>query len=587
MALPVTAVEQDQKGDAIIVSIDSQLAEIAIGLKNSITATAEHLAAIAALQSKPNASALVALGDALAKDGAYGLAFRCMTAAEQLGLSDAGFLEKFARLAALLGRLEIALAAAQRWMTLVPESRPACEFAATTALRAGSYDTALELYRELVRFDPVQAFHGMGTAARALKRHVEAMEYYKECLSRAPDSFSTWRQLFETARDNRDYAIAAECVARMKSLKPDDVSIEFDRIEIEASRGNRDEAISTLASYASRMVADNAFRQQFGGRFFQLAKTVAVDENASPWAEAFASKRDEDATATRVAVGPQDIAGFDLVNSYVETLIRSISNLTNIEAEAALYKLAKALQHNRSANLADLKILVAADRATIEKFEVSRSQGVWAYNDQAEYLSTSTKSMIGVHGLRLIAESVRIVIDEAVPGDLVECGVWRGGATILMRGALHAHGDKTRKVWVCDSFEGLPSVDFDYEKQIFGNDLDWVAVSEEAVRRNFAAYGLLDSRVKFVKGWFSESLHKAPIEKIALLRLDGDYYTSTFDILTALYDKISPGGFIIVDDYYAVGTCAEAIHAYLAARDIPAPTMHRIDQHSVYWRKAP
>lgn len=83
----------------------------------------------------------------------------------------------------------------------------------------------------------------------------------------------------------------------------------------------------------------------------------------------------------------------------------------------------------------------------------------------------------------------------------------------------------------------------------------------ETVRRNFARYGLLDEQVHFLKGWFGRSLSKAPIERLAVLQLDGDLYESTWDALTHLYPKLSPGGFAIVDDYW-YASCRTAVHDY-------------------------
>ena len=76
-----------------------------------------------------------------------------------------------------------------------------------------------------------------------------------------------------------------------------------------------------------------------------------------------------------------------------------------------------------------------------------------------------------------------------------------------------------------------------------------LAVGLDEVRRNFEAYGMLDDQVKFLKGWFKDTLPNAPVRTISVLRLDGDYYESTRDALSNLYDKVSPGGYLIIDDY--------------------------------------
>jgi O-methyltransferase len=197
------------------------------------------------------------------------------------------------------------------------------------------------------------------------------------------------------------------------------------------------------------------------------------------------------------------------------------------------------------------------------------------------------ESMIGMKRMRNIRECVESVLTDDVAGDLIETGAWRGGATIYMRAILKAHGVTDRTVWVADSFEGLPAYDGRYDADLGDqhharSDL---AISVEQVQANFRRYDLLDEQVRFLKGWFSDTLPSAPIDKLAVLRLDGDMYASTMDALNALYDKVSPGGYVIVDDYGAVPACAKAIHDFHDAQGI-TDELHEIDWASVYWRKS-
>jgi O-methyltransferase len=198
-------------------------------------------------------------------------------------------------------------------------------------------------------------------------------------------------------------------------------------------------------------------------------------------------------------------------------------------------------------------------------------------------------TLIGIKRLENARDAVQTVISEDVSGDIVETGVWRGGASILMRATLEACGDMERLLWCADSFEGLPPPDMDRYPQDVG--MVWhtdkrLAISLEEVRRNFRKYGYLDNRVKFLKGWFKDTLPNAPIGKIAVLRLDGDLYASTMDALNPLYDKVSPGGFIIVDDYgLPQDTCRRAVHDFRDARGIKDPIID-IDGWGAYWRKA-
>lgn len=196
-------------------------------------------------------------------------------------------------------------------------------------------------------------------------------------------------------------------------------------------------------------------------------------------------------------------------------------------------------------------------------------------------------SMVGIARLRNLAELGQSVIDENIPGDFIETGVWRGGCCILMKGVLKSNGSY-RKVYVADSFEGLPKPNAKKYPKDSGDTHyahnDALAVSVEQVKANFAAYDLLDESVVFVKGLFQDTLHKLPNEPLALLRLDGDMYESTIVALEALYPRLSPGGYIIIDDYGALGPCRQAVTDYRSQHRITAP-IQTIDHTGVWWRK--
>jgi O-methyltransferase len=198
------------------------------------------------------------------------------------------------------------------------------------------------------------------------------------------------------------------------------------------------------------------------------------------------------------------------------------------------------------------------------------------------------ETMIGMQRLTSLQHCVETVLADEVPGDLIECGVWRGGACILMRAVLAAYGDETRCVWLADSFAGVPPPDAANYKADKGVRLDRFAsilgVSEGDVRANFERYGLLDDRVRFLPGWFKDTLPDAPIDRIAVLRLDGDLYESTIQALDALYPRLSPGGFCIIDDYHAMKPCWQAVTDYRAKHGISAEIVD-IDGTGVFWRK--
>jgi hypothetical protein len=195
-------------------------------------------------------------------------------------------------------------------------------------------------------------------------------------------------------------------------------------------------------------------------------------------------------------------------------------------------------------------------------------------------------SMIGRKRLENIQYCIEQVIADSIPGDLIETGVWRGGAAIFMRGTLLAYNDLERTVWVADSFEGLPRPDGTYEADNgdVHHTIPELAVSLEQVRDNFQRFGLLDDRVKFLKGWFADTLKRAPISQLAILRLDGDMYGSTMDALEALYDKVSSGGYIIIDDY-CLPPCRKAVEDFRVSRNID-DKIQDIDLTGAYWRKS-
>jgi O-methyltransferase len=187
--------------------------------------------------------------------------------------------------------------------------------------------------------------------------------------------------------------------------------------------------------------------------------------------------------------------------------------------------------------------------------------------------------------LRGLAEAA---LRDGVPGDFIETGVWRGGACILMRAVLAAHGVADRRVFVADSFEGLPKPDAERYPADRGDRLHsfgQLAVSEAEVRRNFAAYDLLDDQVVFLKGFFRDTLPALTDERFALIRLDGDMYESTLDALTALYDRLSSGGYAVIDDYGVLTSCRRAVHDFLDARGLK-PEIRPIDASAVWWVKA-
>ena len=256
-----------------------------------------------------------------------------------------------------------------------------------------------------------------------------------------------------------------------------------------------------------------------------------------------------------------------------------------------------------------------------------------------EDVPSSAHTMVGIKRLDNIQHCLDEVLRNAIPGDLVETGVMCGGSAIFMRAALKAYGIEDRRVFACDTFvpprpptplwlrlfgrpllvslASLPGKAWKRwlfmkvqtlqgEHRAFpycedpGDDLIeftmWMlrhpgisfrrrATGLANVRSHFARYGLLDDQVVFLKGFFAETLPTAPLKEIAVMRLDGDTYESTRDVLSLLYHKLSPGGFCIIDDFNAWSDCRRAVEEYREKHDIRDP-IHSIDNIAVYWQKS-
>lgn len=196
------------------------------------------------------------------------------------------------------------------------------------------------------------------------------------------------------------------------------------------------------------------------------------------------------------------------------------------------------------------------------------------------------QTMIGTARMRNLRHICETAILDDIPGDFIETGVWRGGACIYMRGILKAYGDTERRVFLADSFRGLPVPNPEVYPADYGDphhSYHQLVVSRQDVEANFRHYGLLDDRVVFLEGWFKDTLPSAPVERLSVLRLDGDMYESTILALDSLYHRVSPGGFIIIDDYF-LQPCAKAVDGFRESHGIVAPLLP-IDGWSVWWRK--
>jgi O-methyltransferase len=195
-------------------------------------------------------------------------------------------------------------------------------------------------------------------------------------------------------------------------------------------------------------------------------------------------------------------------------------------------------------------------------------------------------TMVGLHRLDDLEACVESVVEDGVEGDLIEAGVWRGGASILMRATLDSLGAEDRVVWLADSFDGFPAPSKRFFLEDRGRDLshfDFLAVPMEHVQANFARLGL-ERGVRFVPGFFQETMPILRHGCWSLIRLDGDTYESTRLALDALYPGLSRDGYLIVDDYKLLPECRRAVDEFRTEHRITEP-LEAVDWTCVRWRR--
>lgn len=207
--------------------------------------------------------------------------------------------------------------------------------------------------------------------------------------------------------------------------------------------------------------------------------------------------------------------------------------------------------------------------------------------DNGNYWPDRAHTMVGRKRLNNIKLCFEECIKNNIEGDMIETGVWKGGSTIFMQGLAKYH-KQNKKIYVADSFNGLPEADIiNYPADKKGgtqyHEVEELKISLEDVKENFRKYDLLDDNVVFIKGYFKDSLKNNDIDKLCILRLDGDMYSSTIQVLDYLYHKVSKGGFIIIDDY-GLGGCRKAVDDFRREHDITSP-IYRVDWTGVFWKK--
>lgn len=202
-----------------------------------------------------------------------------------------------------------------------------------------------------------------------------------------------------------------------------------------------------------------------------------------------------------------------------------------------------------------------------------------------------------------LCQAVDTIHAEAIPGDIAECGVWSGGSLALAALWDLQYSDSKRIYHAFDSFEGLPPPT-EEDGEVFENfnansrrknriitrklQKTGVCIGDNAdtVRTFFHRLGIPTERSHFHVGWFQDTVPVAAREigPLAILRIDGDWYDSTKVCLDYLYDLVSPGGYVIVDDYGCFSGCKQAVDEFREVRKINAPIAF-VDDHCIYFRK--
>lgn len=173
-------------------------------------------------------------------------------------------------------------------------------------------------------------------------------------------------------------------------------------------------------------------------------------------------------------------------------------------------------------------------------------------------------------------------------GDIVECGVWNGGSAAVMGAACIDDVRQTsrRNIWLFDSFQGLPAPgdkDGAIEKNAYFDG--WNKGDMLKVRRIFDEIGFPSGNLRIIPGWFETTLKTAPVNRIAVLHVDADWYNSVKEVLEAFYDKVVPGGFIALDDYGLWQGCRQAVTDYLAEHGIKGVAIVPVGQDGAYFQK--
>jgi hypothetical protein len=197
-------------------------------------------------------------------------------------------------------------------------------------------------------------------------------------------------------------------------------------------------------------------------------------------------------------------------------------------------------------------------------------------------------TMTGAERIVALREAVAYIVRHEIPGDIVECGVWKGGSMMAVARTLLEHGATDRRLFLYDTFEGMSQptpVDRDYrgesatrilEDSDRQTNLVWAYCPLAEVQRNMQRTGYDEQKIVYVRGKVEDTLPAEAPERIALLRLDTDWYESTYHELKHLFPRLSIGGVLIIDDYGYWEGAKKAADEYFSGHQVPV-LLNRID----------
>lgn len=196
------------------------------------------------------------------------------------------------------------------------------------------------------------------------------------------------------------------------------------------------------------------------------------------------------------------------------------------------------------------------------------------YEAAKPYTMTSLERMYGLY------KAIEYLHQAKIPGDIVECGVWKGGSSMVSALSLLSFGDPSRRIWLYDTFEGMPPPgkdDIQYddlsadERARRQNITDWSTIANagtDEVRRNLALTAYPTEKLRLVKGRVEQTIPGEIPDQIALLRLDTDWYESTRHEMQHLFPRLATGGILLIDDYGHWKGSRKAVDEYLGAKNI-------------------